>query len=115
MKIPRGLSASRLFFTEGNPTLDRLDDHGRGVFVTVPVVRRVGVRVALPLGMRVPVMGKVLVSSTVGVWVNSRVGIGACVGVGSRVPPGKLMNVGGGFVAVGSNAVRVMTVGVGAC
>ena len=60
-------------------------------------------------------MGKVFVSSTVGVWVNSRVGIGAWVGVASRVPPGRLMNVGGGFVGVESNAVRVMTVGVGAC
>jgi hypothetical protein len=108
------MSASRLFFIEGNPTLGRLDDHGRGVFVAVPVVRRVGVRVALPVGKRVPVMGKVLVSSTVGVWVNSRVGIGAWVGVASRVPPGKLMNVGGGFVGVESNTVRVTAVGVDA-
>ena len=84
------------------------------VFVTVPVVRRVGVRVALLIGRTVPVMGRVLVSSTVGVWVNSRVGIGAWVGVASRVPPGKLINVGGGFVGVESNTVSVMAVGVGA-
>lgn len=85
----------------------------------MPVMRRVGVRVAvaeprvtMPGGVRVPVIGRVFVSSTVGVCVGSRVGIGACVGVGSKVPPGKLMNVGGGLVAVDSNAARVMTVGV---
>jgi hypothetical protein len=78
------------------------------------VTRRVGVRVALPDGRTVPEMGTVLVNSIVGVWVGSREGSGTCVGVGGKVPPGRLMNVGGGFVAVASNAVRVMTVGVGA-
>ncbi len=72
------------------------------------------VRVALPPGKSVPVIGKVFVSSTVGVCDGSRVGIGACVGVGGKVPPGKLMNVGGGLVGVPSNTVRVITVGVGA-
>jgi hypothetical protein len=78
------------------------------------VVRRVGVRVALTDGKTVPGIGRVPVSSIVGVGDGSREGIGAWVGVGSKVPPGRLRNVGGGFVAVGSNAVRVMTVGVGA-
>ena len=97
---------------------------GRGVFVIVPVIRRVEVhvavvggtgvpRVALPEGI-VPVIASVLLKSTVGVSVgSSRVGIGAWVGVGSRVPPGKLMNVGG-LVGVESSAGRVMIVGVGA-
>jgi hypothetical protein len=92
------------------------------VYVAVPFIRRVGVRVAggvprvaLPGGMSVPVMLTVLVKSRVGVSVgNSRVGIGAWVGVATRVPPGKLMNVGGGLVEVGSNAGRVTIVGVGA-
>jgi hypothetical protein len=34
------------------------------------------------------------------------------VGVATKVPPGKLINVGGGWVGVASNAARVMTVGV---
>lgn len=62
-----------------------------------------------------PVMITVLVKSRVGVSVGgSRVGIGAWVGVAGKMPPGKLMNVGGGLVEVASNAGGVMTVGVGA-
>lgn len=78
------------------------------------MTRRVGVRVALP-GLAVPVIGAVLVKSSVGAIVgNSRVGIGAWVGVASSVPPGKLMSVAGGRVGVRWLVTRVMIVGVGA-
>jgi len=88
--------------------------HGRGVVIAVPL-RRVGVaRVGLLTGASVPVMGNVSDTSGVGVGEgSSRVGMGAWVGVGSKVPAGGLMNVGGGCVGVRSPVVRVMTVGVG--
>ncbi len=81
-------------------------------------MRRVGVMVTRSVPVIVALaVGAGFVRSTVGVTVGgSRVGIGACVGVASRMPPGKLRKVGcaGGSVITGASVLRGIIVGVGA-
>jgi hypothetical protein len=89
-----------------------MNTHRRGVIIVVNC--RVGVRDAPNVAVIVSV-GAGFVKSTVGVSVgNSRVGIGAWVGVATSVPPGRLMNVGGACVGVGARVGRTSAVGVGA-
>lgn len=87
---------------------------GARVMVAVTVMRRVGVIVGrAPADVKVT-LGAGFVKSTVGVSVGgSRVGIGACVGVATSEPRGKVRIVGGGCVAVATWVGRATNVGVG--
>jgi len=85
----------------------------------VAVPARGGVRVAVD-APRVTVVGANVgetPNASVGVGVavgSSRVGIGACVGVASKVPGGTKMSVGGGCVGEAPQLNGVIGVGVGA-
>ncbi len=91
----------------------------RGVAVALGL--RVGVALVLPPGDGDPrgvtlAVGAGLVRSTVGVTVGgSRVGIGPWVGVASNVPGGRLINVVGACVGVGTRVGRTSSVGVERC
>ena len=82
----------------------------------VGVMRRVGVSVTVRVKLIVAVIDMVgagLVKSTVGVSVaGSRVGIGAWVGVDTKVPLGTLIKVGRTWVGVGASVAGARKVGV---
>ena len=98
--------------------------HNYGCGVNTVGVPRAGDRLGGAPGSSVPPgdgeplsvsAGAGLVRSTVGVIVGSRVGIGACVGVASSVPGGRLMNVGAACVGVATSVGRTSSVGVERC
>ncbi len=80
--------------------------------VTVAEARRAGAVRGVPVGVGVAV-GAGFVRSTVGVMVaGGSVGMGACVGVETKVPGGRLIKVGSACVGVGTRVGRTMSVGV---